>query len=212
MPSPRPWPLEQDPPPSGPPQVRGIDAVGNAGDPATINFQTDTQPPNVTRIQYPAATQEHTVRIDFQLDDGALGSGVANVSCRLRATFVSGLGGRGQKGTACGAHPRSGVPRGRRGGQRLAARPLATLLALPRRHTYPAAMPIEPPPRAAGPGCRPAEPLCHAAPCSEPGEGGGQRPAQRTPTPPLPLPSRTQPAKPGVAAAAGERQRQQQQA
>ncbi len=67
----------------------GIDAVGNAGKPAAAPFQTDTQPPNVTRISYPAATQEHTINIDFQLDDGPFGSGVANVSCRLRATFVS---------------------------------------------------------------------------------------------------------------------------
>lgn len=60
------------------------DVVGNAGDAVTAEFIIDTAPPNVTSVQIPTAIRDATVTVAFTVDDGAAGSGVKNITCRIK--------------------------------------------------------------------------------------------------------------------------------
>lgn len=58
------------------------DAVGNSGEPLTADFIVDSNPPNVTASAMVNA--DRAAIITFTADDGAAGSGVKNVTCRVR--------------------------------------------------------------------------------------------------------------------------------
>ncbi|KAG2498668.1 hypothetical protein HYH03_003413 [Edaphochlamys debaryana] len=68
-------------------QVKGRDAAGNMGDPTAVPFRTDLSPPVITALVPPAATASR-LAWNFTVDDGPSGTGVANVSCSLRWTFL----------------------------------------------------------------------------------------------------------------------------
>jgi len=68
-------------------QVKGVDAAGNQGSPTSVDFRTDLEPPVLTNVTAPPATQNSTVTIAFTVDDGS-GSGVDSVNCTMTATFL----------------------------------------------------------------------------------------------------------------------------
>jgi len=88
-------------------QVRGTDAAGNVGPPASVPFRTDLSPPKLASIKFPNATNAGFVTLEFAVDDGPLGSGVANVSCRmsLAANAPPGAEGSAGEGGVEGAGP-----------------------------------------------------------------------------------------------------------
>jgi hypothetical protein len=59
--------------------------VGNQAVPVNASFLVDTAAPTFDNIMYPRATNAQSVTLTFTVTDGALGSGVQEVKCRLRA-------------------------------------------------------------------------------------------------------------------------------
>lgn len=71
-------------------QVKAWDVAGNEGTPASVVFRTDVNPPNISAVTLPPATQLHRLVVSYNVDDGPSGTGVDSVSCRMSAAFVSG--------------------------------------------------------------------------------------------------------------------------
>lgn len=64
------------------------DAVGNVGVTVVTDFVVDTQPPTVT-VLAPLATRQGAATITFKADDGPVGSGIKNVTCRVRPVVLA---------------------------------------------------------------------------------------------------------------------------
>lgn len=64
--------------------------VGNRAVPANASFLIDTLPPVFDNIAYPWATSAEDVTLSYNVTDGAQGSGVQAVRCRLRAQKLAG--------------------------------------------------------------------------------------------------------------------------
>jgi len=65
------------------------DAVGNTGAPLAVDFAVDSTPPNITAVQMPVATTTGAFDVTFGVTDGAAGSGIKSVSCRVHPIEVA---------------------------------------------------------------------------------------------------------------------------
>ena len=63
------------------------DAVGNVGTPLTVDFVVDTTPPNVTASAQ--VVNNNAVVVTFSATDAQAGSGVRNVTCRVRPIVLA---------------------------------------------------------------------------------------------------------------------------
>jgi hypothetical protein len=58
--------------------------VGNRALPINSSFLVDTTAPSFDNLTYPWATNAQNVTLSFDVTDGAVGSGVQDVKCKLR--------------------------------------------------------------------------------------------------------------------------------
>lgn len=63
-------------------QVKAVDMVGNKGKMTEQEFIVDLERPTIT-LDYPEGTQESSITVSFNVDDGIKGSGINTISCQV---------------------------------------------------------------------------------------------------------------------------------